>query len=305
MNYEFQIRGLTGGAVDFSGQTLSALSEGSLKEATGLGVDAITGLPPARTTRWYAPLNFLDQALQSAGGTRRPSAHCDGTPLQPATDVALVRVDGAALPHVDWNNDGTVLTANISQDVNFSGVIDNSPLTGFNDWAVLDLRQIGARKNAQGFSTGVWGSADLAGGGSSELLGGGSSELLGGGSSELLGGGSAELLGGGGEVDFDLANATVDPPSNLMVSQAYRSVVLKWTPPEFGQIRTYFVWRATGAVSPSNPPKVIAKLTGAPPSTTFTDTTVKEKTTYTYFVTDALGNNNQSGPSNLVSITVI
>jgi hypothetical protein len=307
MNYEFQIRGLTGGAVDFSGQTLGALSEGSLNEATGLGVDAITGLPPAyATTRWYAPLSFLDQALQSAAGGRRPSAHCDGTPLQPATDAPLVRIDGAALPHVDWDNDidGAVLKTNISQDANFSGAIDSSQLTGFNDWAVLDLRQIGARKNAQGFSTGVWGSADLAGGGSSELLGGGSADLAGGGSSELLGGGSAELLGGGGEVDFELANATVDPPSSL-TSQSNRSVTLNWTPPDFGQIRTYLVWRATGVISPANLPKVIARLTGAPPATTFTDTTVKNKTTYTYFVTDALGNSNQSGTSNIITVAVV
>ena len=86
------------------------------------------------------------------------------------------------------------------------------------------------------------------------------------------------------------------------------NVVLNWAPPEFGQIRRYDVWRAVGSFASiasvvqnhglftniSN-----GKLTGngAPPPTTFTDTNVKNNTTYTYFVTDLNKQGAQSGAS--------
>jgi hypothetical protein len=87
-------------------------------------------------------------------------------------------------------------------------------------------------------------------------------------------------------------------------------VRLNWQAPDFGQIRTYYIWRSDAKAAVKN----IAKVTGSVPlKTTFLDTTVKKDTTYTYFVTAALGggqsdpNNNlrQSGPSNLYSIKVV
>jgi hypothetical protein len=63
-------------------------------------------------------------------------------------------------------------------------------------------------------------------------------------------------------------------------------------------------------MSPTNPPKKLATLTGATFATNYTDTAVKTNATYEYFITGALGNvsgpntGNQSGPSNLVIITV-
>jgi hypothetical protein len=50
--------------------------------------------------------------------------------------------------------------------------------------------------------------------------------------------------------------------------------------------------------------KPIAMLTGQPPSSSYTDQTVKNGVTYTYFVTDANKQNAQSGPSGPIVLTV-
>jgi len=304
MNYLFQIRGLTGGAVDYSDRILDPLNEANLNEANGLG-----SVPSAySSTKWYAPLSFLDQKLQTAVGGRAATMHCDGTPLLP-TDSQTVKVEGttvsAGLPvAIDWNQNGTATDSGYAQDINFNGASNDSPFAGFNDWVSVNLEQMGARRNFLGFSSDVWGSQELGGGGSQELGGGGSQELGGGGSQELGGGGSQEL-GGGGEEDFDHANSTVDSAQSFSAVQVGHTVKLSWTHPGFGQIRTYYIWRAVGAISPSNLPSLIGKMTGTPPGTTFTDTNVKNKTTYRYFVTGALGNGNQSGKSDVGTVTVI
>jgi len=91
--------------------------------------------------------------------------------------------------------------------------------------------------------------------------------------------------------------------------------VLNWSPPNFGQIRTYSIWRTDISKvppSPTNPPLNIGSVTatGKQPARTFTDKNVKTNATYRYFVTAALGadsganNGNQSGPSNTVDILV-
>jgi hypothetical protein len=86
------------------------------------------------------------------------------------------------------------------------------------------------------------------------------------------------------------------------------SVALSWKAPGFGQIRQYSIWRAVGsaaqvATNPSAFTK-IKTLMGAPPLTTFTDSTVKNNTTYTYFVTDANQQKVQSAPSATATIFV-
>jgi hypothetical protein len=299
---------------DYSGQILPDLNEASLDESTGIGMAATT-----YRTRWFAPLNFLDKQLNTQGG-RTASRHCDGTPI---TDGAqMVRLEGPLVPGaIDWNNDNTT-ESNLSQDINFNGNAD-PPFTGFNDWANLDLRQIGARRGVFGFSEDVWGTLDD---GSSGTLDDGSSGTLDDGSSGTLDDGSSGTLDDGSsglESDFDRANSTVDSPFNLICPDCVsmsgsllennKSVKLSWTPPDFGRIRTYLIWRANttnGPISPTNLPVNIAKVTGAPPPTTFTDTTVKNGNTYTYFVTAALGadsgrnSGNQSGPSNMITLGV-
>ncbi len=333
MNYAFQIRGLPGfdelAHVDYSSQTLLNLSEGSLIESAGLGAST-----PFRT-RWYAPQNnnFLDKLLSNAAN-RAASRHCNGTPLL-ATDPLMVRVEGPLVPGaIDWNDNGIIDSTTVAQDINLNGTTQDSSMLGFNDWANVDLRQMSARRNAFGFSGDI-GSGDLIGGAGGDLIGGAGGDLIGGAGGDLIGGGGGDLIGGAGgdliggaggeEVnDFDLANSTVDPPSSLACTNCVslsgalvdnnKSVTLTWTPPGFGRIRTYFIWRAVGTISATNLPtnigKVTGKVPGSPPATTFPDQNVKNNVTYTYFVTAALGadsgpnNGNGSAPSNFITVTV-
>ena len=329
MSYLFQIRGLPGfdglAHVDYSSQTLPNLLEGSLIESAGLAAST-----PYRT-RWYAPQanNFIDKALSGVGNTAA-ARHCDGTPLLP-TDPPTIRVEGPLAPGaIDWNDNGIIDSAAVAQDLNFSGTPSGSTFLGFEDWTDVDLRQMGARRNAFGFSTDI-GSGDLIGGAGGDLIGGAGGDLIGGAGGDLIGGGGGDLIGGAGgdliggaggeEVnDFDLANSTVDPPFGLACTNCIsssgslveqnKSVTLTWTPPGFGRIRTYFVWRAVGQVSATNLPTNIGKVTGSPAGTTFTDSKIKNNVTYSYFVTAALGpdsgpnNGNESGPSNTIIVTV-
>jgi hypothetical protein len=135
---------------------------------------------------------------------------------------------------------------------------------------------------------------------------------LGGGSAATLGGGSAASLGGGNsEVDFGIANSTVDPPVNVTATNnpPNNSVKLTWYRPAFGQIRTYYIYRLTGIVSATNPITNAVKLKqtvfGLPLQTpyTFYDTNVKNKTTYVYFVVSVLADGAQSAASNPSTVT--
>jgi hypothetical protein len=141
MNYLFQVRGvltLDGKAtIDLSKQVLPPLSESALGELTGLGA-ATPYLP-----RWFAPVSasYIDTALGTTPATRR----CDGLRLQPG-DPAFVRIDGdpRLLPGVDWNGNGQIGGTDVL-DVNFDGTPGQS-FTGANDFATMDLRQVGARR---------------------------------------------------------------------------------------------------------------------------------------------------------------
>jgi hypothetical protein len=75
---------------------------------------------------------------------------------------------------------------------------------------------------------------------------------------------------------------------------------LSWSAPGFGQIRTYYIWRALGSKTATN----IDSVTGTPPAATYKDFTAKTNTTYSYFVTSALGDGRKSSASNIVTITV-
>src|SRR5215469_3901072 len=309
MNYLFQVRLLPGfdglAHVDYSGQILPDLNEGSLDESPGIGAAATK-----YRTRWFAPLSFLDKQVNTQGG-RAATRHCDGTPI---TDGAqMVRLEGPLVAGpIDWNNDGNTSESSLSQDINFNGIAD-PPFIGFNDWGKLNLGQISARRGVFGFSGDVWGTLDDGTGGTLDDGTGGTLDDGTGGTLDDGTGGTLDDGTGGLESDFDRANSTVDPPLNVTAAQVGHNVVLNWTPPDFGRIRTYLIWRANttnGPISSTNLPVNIGKVTGTPPLTTFTDTTDKNGNTYTYFLTAALGadsgrnNGNQSGPSNMVSVAV-
>jgi hypothetical protein len=296
-----------------------------------LGLDINTQQAPQYGTRWYAPLGFIDKALQNSVGGRIAKRHCDGSPTAPGEQMVrmtgITAVNGQVAP-LDWNNNGVFTDVIHNQDISFDGTT-NTNMLGFNDWAVVDLRHIGARRNVGGFSTDI-GSNDVQGpgtkifgggtsifGGGDDLIGGGAdvfsdntgTSIFGGGT-KIFGGGTS-IFGGGDELTFEQANSTVDEPLNLTAALAQKGVTLSWNRPGFGQIRTYYIWRVDqtkGPLSPTNLPINVGKVTGKPPLTTFTDLSAKNNTSYLYFVTSALGadsganNGNQSGPSNMVTI---
>src|SRR5262249_20636246 len=197
MNYLFQIRGLTGGAVDYSDRILDPLNEANLNEANGLG-----NVPAAySSTKWYAPFTSLDQQLQNVVGGRAATMHCDGTPLLP-TDPQMVKVEGttlsAGLPvAIDWNQNGIATNAGYALDINFNGASNDSPFAGFNDWASVNLEQMGSRRNVLGFSSDVWGTGDVFGGGTGDVFGGGTGDVFGGGTGDVFGSCTGDVFGGG------------------------------------------------------------------------------------------------------------
>jgi hypothetical protein len=317
MNYLFQVRGFAdGGSLDYSSQTLASLSEPALNESAGIG-------SAMHQSRWYSTPNALDKKLAHFA-----SSHCDGSSLGP-NDVAEVRVDGSAPPGgpLDWNNDLVIDAVNSpGVDVNYNGIIGDAAFSGFDDSQAFNLQQIGAREGPFGSSGGV----KYLGGGVKYLGGGvdndgGGVKYLGGGVKYL--GGGVKYLGGGIDQNEDTATSTADPASGLTCTVAIgnapacvqgsngstvtgKSVPLTWTAPGFGQTRTYTIYRATGSfvntqlVSNSSSFSAIKTLTGAPPTASYTDTSVKNNTTYTYFVTDGNKQGAQSGASNPVVVTV-
>jgi hypothetical protein len=337
MNYLFQVRGFAdGGIIDFSSQTLSPLNEAYpyLNEANGVGTDINTQQPAVHLTRWYSTPSALDQALQKASGGRFASSHCDGTPLGP-NDVPGVRVDGSVAPGgtfsgpLDWNNDSIVPDAVNPPgiDVNYNGITGDPAFSGFDDSQGINLQQIDARENAFGYSGGgvkfAGGGIKFAGGGVDND--GGGVKFAGGG--VKFAGGGIKFEGGGVDQNEETAASTADPASGLTCTDAIgkvagcvqsskglevqSSVPLTWMGPGFGQTRSYTIYRAVGSFTTQE--QVLANLSafsalktlsGAPPATSFIDTTVKSGQTYTYFVTDANLQGIQSGISNLLVVTV-
>ena len=141
MNYLFQVHGLLlpsgSPTIDLSRQELPSLTESALSEASGLGM-ATTYLPS-----WYAPsgANTINGVL----GTSPAGRFCDGT-LVPAGGPSYVRIDGnsTAGSPLDWNGNGAI-GGNDSQDANFDAT-SGETFSGANDFATMDLRQVGARR---------------------------------------------------------------------------------------------------------------------------------------------------------------
>ena len=307
MNYLFQVRGFPDGGIDFSGQKLPNLNESLLNESSGIGSAVLP-----HYTRWYARPNALDLKLGSFA-----KSHCDGTRI---TDGAqMVRVDGTSFTQIDWNNNKVVpdpIEPVAWQDVDFNGstsILPDPPFQGFDDWAAFDLRQIGARASAFGLSSGgvkfVSGGVKFVSGGVDND--GGGVKFVSGGVKFVSGG--VKFVSGGVEQDEVAASSTASPPTGLTAVMSGHNVVLNWTAPAFGQFRRYDIWRATGSFltlasvlanlsSFSNCPT--CTVTGTPPLTTFTDTNVKNNTTYTYFVSDKNKQGVQSGGSAPTTIKV-
>jgi X-X-X-Leu-X-X-Gly heptad repeat protein len=263
MSYQFQVDLLDNGVLDYPEQQLSTLNESGLPA----GLMSTDGSALAySTTKWYSPV--------PPGGVGSPAkAHCDGTPLSPNTDPdpTMYLVGGTAdpiTPVSSWVS-GT--------DVNFDGTI-SAALRGYDDWANLDLRQIGATGSE------IYGSGKLTVGTGKLTVGTG--KLTVGTGKLTVGAGKLTVGTGVGELNFETANSSVRSPRNLTATQTTppHYVQLSWVAPTFGQIGSYNIYRSTNGATAV----LISSVPGT--SLTFTDTAVTCGPSYSYFVTAVLAN---------------
>ena len=291
MNYLFQVDLLgPDHALDYSEKTLQTLDEKTLSGVTGLNDPGTT----YSTTKWYSPTN--------PDGVGSPATrYCDGRPI-PSGDPTLYRLDGETNP-IDpaWVDD---------QDINFDGK-DNLSLRGYDDWANIDLRQIGATgSQVPGLGLFVGGGLFLGGNigyGGGLFLGG--NTTIGGG---LFVGGGLFLGGAQGLSDFTYtaANSVTRPPTGLSANPQKtkpRSIELDWKKPTFGQIGSYNIYRGVDTTDPdTSSPYDTVDVSDNPSHITYTDN--KKITcghTYTYFVTAILAGTyppQESQPSNSVTV---
>ena len=370
MNYLFQVSGLltTEGTpvIDYSRQVLPALNDFSLLEPSGLG-------PTTYLARWYAPKtnSFIGVAL----GTSTADRHCDGSPLGPNETTPYIRIDAdprtrsTATPDaLDWNGDGIIEASPVgSIDLSFDGT-PGKLNPGSNDFATMDLRQVGGRRSigSQQLSesvvdptTGKPPPTPIGGGLSLDAQPGdlGFGDLgfgdLGFGDLGFGDLGFGDLgfgdLGFGdlgvpfegsqlGIGDVSLTTAVTigsTAPSSLtatLVAQTRHrhednddgdedadqddgrscdnlAVQLSWVAPNVTVPVGYQVYRVVGAsVTPSNlAQKVLVAALSNGQVTSVTDSRLKLKATYTYFVVATVPNPSgggtlQSGPSNFVTV---
>ena len=304
MNYQYQTRLLSAfdGSkhADFSYGKQGALNENLLSETLSLPVG-----PPTYKIRHYGPFN---SALDSPDSNAK--VRCDGTL---ASGPPMVRLENDFTTFVDWNHDHAAAAAGVlySIDVDFNGSLNDGPLpTGYlvdsNDWANLNLQQVGARLNMRGLSSGLGetdlGETDL---GETDL---GETDL---GETDL---GETDL----GELDFEgysLGSLEPPPPATpdcptcgLKSINKIDRITLTWTAPD-GHVDTYNVYRTDAA---HLTPFKIASIPGGVPALTFDDvinatTPTVYNTTYTYYVTSAvlIGDKSQESPPSATASGIV
>ncbi len=345
MNYLYQIRGLIidigplagTPAIDYSRQALSVpvatptgptLNENSLSEASGSGLKDGLAYSPYRA-RWFSPASL------SAGQSDPVTRHCDGTrftPSEVAAGVTRYMIDGStAVGPIDWNSNGIADAGTYSQDVNFNRgpnpflnppTVTDGPFSGFNDWANIDLRQVGSRRNV--VSTGVGGALSLDMGLGDFGLGDFGLGDFGLGDFGLgdfglgdfglgdfgLGDfGLGDFGQGAPELDLETALGAVGAgaPHSLSASltgRNSRDVLLRWSTPPASEVATYEVFRALGL--PNNIASATRMGIVRAPLTEFVDTRVQlgGRRTYTYFVIAVSVEGVRSPHSNLAIINV-
>jgi len=337
LNYLYQSAGLLDAQgifrVNLSGQVVTAdtgaQDESGLRENLGLGSGNT-----AYRLRWYAPLSNVQANFKTASGDpialSAAKAHCDGRTPIGASEVPVVRVDGsgaagnplARMP-VDWDSDRTIEFLNSSLDINFNGKQDlTGDFRGFNDWESIinlhGLQQVGTGRNLFALSLGVVAS-DLLQAGEDDLgeddlgeddlgeddlgeddLGEddlGEDDL---GEDDL---GEDDLgeddLGEVSEIDEATAIAIGgNGPTALVatVPNGTPRILLSWSAPAFGgAVVNYLIYRSSN----NGPLTEIAQSF----TTTFTDTSTRNGTTYVYTVIAVFAQDNSlSSPSPTVTV---
>ena len=251
-----------------------------------------------------SPLTFADV----------PGVRVDGT----------IPAPGPYSTPLDWNNDLVAGDDPINPpgiDINYNGSIGDAPFSGFNDWKILNpadagdsvaLQQMSARWNAFGASGAGGIKTNPTGGIKTNPTGGIDNDGGGAGIKINPTGGIKTNPTGGMDVNEDVATATVEAPLGLncttplsgavvcvastppLFIESGRSVPLSWSYPGSTQIRFAYLYRALGSFPTQRDVQanfskfalVKPAFTGAPPTTSFVDTSVKNNNTYTYVLTD-------------------
>jgi hypothetical protein len=280
--------------------------------------------------RWYAPASFVDQELGTPPATR----HCDGTRLNPG-EAGLFRIEGTSASvsgPIDWNADGVIDRVNPVQDITFDGSVA-ALSAGSNDWARLDLRQVGGRRNVGsrrlagalsldvgfgdvGFGDVGFGDVGFGDVGFGDVgfgdVGFGDVGFGDVGFGDVGFGDLGAPLDDPvtGDVTYDTAKAVIAAPNLLKPVVNKDEVCLDWSEPNVGRVYSYDVYRVSGSsVTPANfATRVLLKTT--PESTTsYVDRHTRRDTTYTYFVTALLYNDDgvpmaRSGVSNYQTVKI-
>jgi hypothetical protein len=156
MNYLYQVRGLTLDSdntqyVDYSFGSLNQLTEtpGNPPSPYALNEGVSLGSSVKYRTRYYGPVDSTEGATK----------HCDGSTIQAGETTPMARLEGSGITAPDWNNDGDLLDSNLQLDVDFSGLPLGDGVPGYgaffvdsNDWAFLNLQQVGAKRSFGGMS---------------------------------------------------------------------------------------------------------------------------------------------------------
>ena len=327
MNYLFQIRGLTVGdngvpvsgtqqgdiVIDYSRQALFGVYEGApgLNESAGIGTMNYV-------TAWYADNSAsLLAGLQLSGSKR----HCDGSFLSEAEYLSwsagggMVRVDGSGrTPPINWDMDLLSNETGVLQDINFNG--DKTVLlAGTNEWAQIDLRQVGSRRNVASHAIadavgplsldhgqGDNGQGDNGQGdnGQGDNGQGDNGQGDNGQGDNGQGDNGQGDNGAPPEVDAEAASDGPHQRKPAFAKQKGLAVIVSWTQSHVGPAVSFEVWRSVGTTISAA--KTLIGITSAP-TTTLSDDTVKPKATYTYVVVGIQADGTR-GISNPQTITI-
>lgn len=157
MNYLYQVAGLTDAAgnehLDYSYGLLLPLNEDFLSNQIPMGIQIYR-------VRYFGPFNSNSRSPLANTPGQASKAYCSGGyPTAPAEPY--VRLEWPSISTPDWSN-GTVPSGTKLPplDINYDGTSGNNPeiitnetFTDSPDWISLNLQQVSARANADGFSS--------------------------------------------------------------------------------------------------------------------------------------------------------
>lgn len=203
------------------------------------------------------------------------------------------------MPPINWDMDLLSNETGVLQDINFNG--DKTVLVaGTNEWAQIDLRQVGSRRNVASHAIAdAVGPLSLDNGQGDNGQGDNGQGDNGQGDNGQGDNGQGDN-GAPPEVDPEAASDGPHQRKPAFAKQQGLAVILSWTQSHVGPAVSFEVWRSVGTTISAA--KTLIGITSAP-TTTLSDGTVKPKETYTYVVVGIQADGTR-GISNPQTITI-